>query len=590
MTNSTISARRLPGLSATLPGCLLLLALTHPCEGAEPGMGQPAPLAGQCTGLPNLMAGHFPDASTHLTSAQVVAKGTVKVTDLGGMERSVPVPEHCEITAVAQERAGAGGQHYAIRFHLRLPLEWNGRFFFQGGGGSNGNLGDALGGYSQAAPAALTQGFAVVSQDSGHDNALNNDPAHGGVLAFGFDETARANYGHSSLPVVSKAAKAVIAKFYGSAPHYSYFVGCSKGGEEGMVLAQRYPEEFDGIAAGAPGMSLPRAAVEEAWDTQALAGIIKPDASGKISLQQLESAFSDGDLALVREAVLKACDKDDGAEDGIIGNFAQCTSKKVLPQLQARRCSAGKADQCLSATQISALTHLMSGAQDHTGRALYSDWPWDTGIASPGWRAWKLGGGGGPPSLNVLLGGPSLASVFTTPPTPLGADPQQALNFLLQFNFDRDAPKIYATDSQFPKSAWDDISARSADLGGFRARRGKLIVTHGVSDPVFSINDTLAWWREVNKQAAGKASAFVRVFPVPGMNHCGGGPATDGFDVMPALTEWVEKDHAPEQILASADPATPWPKRTRPLCVYPAIARYKGNGDLDSAANFECRE
>jgi Tannase and feruloyl esterase len=576
---------KLSNTAPVLSACLALLALDHPGTAAEP-----AHLAQQCTGLSNAMAGRFPDSSTHLVSTQVVDQGNVKVAGPGPMERSVAVPDHCEITGITQERVGAGGQHYAIRFHLRLPFEWNGRFFFQGGGGSNGNLGDALGGYSLAAPTALSQGFAVVSQDSGHDNVVNNDPSHGGVLAFGFDATARANYGHSSLPVVSKIAKAIITKFYGSPAHHSYFVGCSKGGEEGMVLAQRYPEEFDGIAAGAPGMSLPRAAVEEAWDTQALAGSVKSDAAGPMSLKQLVNALSDADLALVRESVLAACDKDDGAADGMVGDFARCTSKKVVPQLQTRRCKGAKSDSCLSEAQISALTHLMSGAHDAAGHTLYSDWPWDTGIASPGWRLWKLGADGGPPSLNVVLGGPSLASVFTTPPTPISPDPQQALNFLLRFNFERDAARIYATNAEFPHSAWDDISARSPDLSRFRARQGKLIVTHGVSDPVFSINDTLAWWREVNKQATGQASSFVRVFPVPGMSHCGGGPATDGFDVMPALMEWVEKTHAPEQILASSGPTSPWPKRTRPLCVYPSVARYKGNGDLESAASFECRE
>lgn len=568
-----------------LSGALALLALNQPCAAAES-----ARLAQQCADLSHAMTGLFPDPSTHLTSAQTVDKGTVQVKGPGPMERSVPVPQHCEITGVTQERIGAGGQHYAIRFHLRLPFEWNGRFFFQGGGGSNGNLGDALGGYSPAAPTALTQGFAVVSQDSGHDNATNNDPSHGGVLVFGFDATARANYGHSSLPVVSRAAKAIIAKFYGSPAHFSYFVGCSKGGEEGMVLAQRYPEEFDGIAAGAPGMSLPRAAVEEAWDTQALAGSITRDTTAPISLKQLTAAFSDADLALVRESVLAACDKDDGVQDGMVGDFAGCTTEKVLPRLRAHRCSAAQATGCLTERQISGLIRLMSGARDGKGHTLYTDWPWDTGIASPGWRLWKLGAEGGPPSLNVVLGGPALASVFTTPPTPIDADPQRALNFLLQFDFERDAARIYATNSEFPVSAWDNISARSADLSGFNTRHGRLIVTHGVSDPVFSINDTLAWWREVNKRAAGKASSFVRVFPVPGMNHCGGGPATDGFDVMPALMEWVEKERAPERILAGSGPTSPWPNRTRPLCAYPAMARYKGSGDIDSAASFECRE
>lgn len=582
MPNSLRNTRRVPAAAAAISGSLLLVALQHPGAAAEP--------AQRCTGLPSAMTGQFPESSTRLTAAQIIAKGAVKVQGPGPTERSVPVPEHCEITGVTQERAGAGGQHYAIRFHLRLPFEWNGRFFFQGGGGSNGNLGDALGGYSPTAPTALTQGFAVVSQDSGHDNTLNNDPSHGGVLAFGFDETARANYGHSSLPVVSKAAKAIITKFYGSPAHHSYFIGCSKGGEEGMVLAQRYPEEFDGIAAGAPGMSLPRAAVEEAWDTQALASSVEHDTTGTTSLKQLTAAFSDADLALVRDSVLAACDKDDGAEDGIVGDFTRCTGKKVLPQLQTHRCSGAKSASCLSAAQIGALTRLMSGAHDSKGHALYSDWPWDTGIASPGWRLWKLGIEGGPPSLNVVLGGASLASLFTTPPTPIDAAPERALNFLLQFDFDRDAARIYATNAEFPESAWNNISARSADLSGFRARHGKLIVTHGVSDPVFSINDTLTWWREVNKRSAGKADSFVRVFPVPGMNHCGGGPATDSFDVMPALVEWVEKDHAPEQLLAGSAPSSPWPTRTRPLCVYPTVARYKRSGDIESAASFECRE
>jgi len=572
--------------AASLLSCVALSALARPCVGAETTTA----LAERCAALPRLMSGLFPDSSTHLTSAQVVNAGTVKVNGAGPMERSVAVPEHCEVTGIVQERVGVGGQHYAIRFHLRLPFGWNGRFFFQGGGGSNGKLGDALGGYSPAAPAALTRGFAVVSQDSGHDNTLNNDPSHAGVLAFGFDEIARANYGHASLPLVAKAAKAAIKRFYGAAPHYSYFVGCSKGGEEGMVLAQRYPEEFDGIAVGAPAMSLPRAAVEEAWDTQALAASASPDDSGKMSLKQLEAAFSAADLALVRDSVLGACDKDDGVVDGIIGDFPKCTAAKVILQLQAHRCTAGKTDACLRDEQITSLTRMMAGARDGAGHLLYSEWPWDAGIASPGWRAWKLGGEGGPPSLNVVLGGTSLASVFTTPPTPLSADPQQALNFLLKFDFDRDAPKIYATDAQFPQSAWDNISARSADLGGFRARRGKLVITHGVSDPVFSINDTLTWWHEVDQRAAGKTNTFVRVFPVPGMNHCGGGPATDSFDVMPVLTQWVEQGHAPQQILASAGPAAPWPKRTRPLCVYPAVARYKGSGDIDNAASFVCRE
>jgi len=522
------------------------------------------------------MSGRFADSSTHLTAAHVVEQPNI--------------PKHCEITGIAQERTGADGQRYAIRFHLRLPSAWNGRLFFQGGGGSNGVLGDALGAYSPVAPAALQQGFAVVSQDSGHDNSLNNNPARGGVLAFGFDAQARANYGHASLPLVTEAAKAVIASLYTEPLRYSYFVGCSKGGEEGLALAQRNPAEFDGIAAGAPGMSLPRAAVEEAWDTQALASAGQPAPDGTLSIEQFSRSLSDADLMLVRNAILSACDADDGLEDGIVGDFGKCTTDKVLPLLRGQQCAAGKTNECLLERQIQAMTRLMSGAHDRSGRLLYSDWPWDTGVADPGWRVWKLGLERGPPSLNVILGGPALASVFTTPPTPLGADPGQALAFVLKFDFDRDASRIYTSNAQFPHSAWEDVSARSADLSGFRARHGKLILTHGASDPVFSINDTLGWWREVNSRSNQHAAAFVRVFAIPGMTHCAGGAATDLFDVLAPLMQWVEHDRAPEKILAHANPTSPWPNRTRPLCVYPAVARYNGSGNIESAGSFTCRD
>jgi feruloyl esterase len=547
--------------------------------------------SGRCDALAKRMMHHWPEASTRIMSARWIVSGPLEASPPdGGLAVSLDAPEHCEIIAVLQERVGEGGQHYAIRFHLRLPTPWNGRLYFQGGGGSNGVLGDALGTYSTVAAPALLQGFAVLSQDSGHDNNLNNDPARGGVWVFGFDAVARANYGHASLPLVTDAAKAAVKQFYGSPPRHSYFVGCSKGGEEGLALAQRYAAEFDGIAVGAPAMSLPRAALAEAWDTQVLSAVLKAAPSGAVSLGKLPSAFSDADLALVRAAVLAACDADDGLIDGIIGDYKRCTITKVRPELEARRCVTAKTDNCLSTPQLDALSRVLGGAHDSEGEVLYSDWPWDTGIASPGWRIWKLGSpDGDPASLNVMFGGAALATNFTTPPTALAFDPETLLNFMLAVDFDRDPGKIYATDAQFPHSAWDDMSARSTDLSDFQAHGGKLLLTHGISDPVFSVFDTMAWWREVNERSAGKAKQFVRLFPVPGMTHCGGGDATDQYDVLAPLIEWVENGRAPASIRAAANAHAPWPNRTRPLCVYPATAHYKGRGDIEKADSFECR-
>jgi feruloyl esterase len=287
--------------------------------------------------------------------------------------------------------------------------------------------------------------------------------------------------------------------------------------------------------------------------------------------------------------VLAACDADDGLADGIVGAFAQCSRKKVHPELARLQCTREKTPECLSASQIAALERVYAGPVAASGRPLYTDWPWDAGLASPGWRMWKLGIDGVMPALNITLGGASLASVFTTPPTALRDDPEVQLEFVRRFDFQRDAPRIYATNAQFPRSAWDDIAARSSDLSGFRSRGGKMLVPHGVSDPVFSINDTLAWYREVDRRAAGAAATFVRVFPVPGMAHCGGGVATDRYDAFSALVSWVEHGVVPDRVIARAGPGTPWPGRERPLCPYPKVARYQGTGSREVAESFVCR-
>jgi feruloyl esterase len=357
-----------------------------------------------------------------------------------------------------------------------------------------------------------------------------------------------------------------------------------------MALAEYYPEEFDGIVAADPGISLPRAALAEIWDVQTFEALTAPPpAQGAPPFTRLPAAFSDADLHLLREAVLAACDADDGLKDGIVAAFAACTNHKVLPELRKRTCSKGKSDSCLSAAQIAALNRSLRGPHDARDRPLYSDWPWDAGIGSDAWRFWKLGQPGGLPALNLLLGGPATAVIFTTPPSGIGADPQSAFEYALGFDFSHSADRIYATDSTFAQSAWDEISARSPHLEAFRAHGGKLIIPHGVSDPVFSINDTLAWYHEVDVAQGGTAQEFVRVFPVPGMAHCGGGPATDNFDAFAPLRSWVESGKAPSRIEARAGPQTPWPGRSRPLCPYPAIPRYSGHGDVERAESFICQ-
>ena len=543
--------------------------------------------ADRCGTLKDLMNGHWPDSTTHIVASSWQPAGLQVKTMMGSVG---PLPEHCELTAVMHERVGSDGQHYAIRFHLRLPAQWNTRFLFEGGGGTEGDLGLAVGFIGFGVSPAIARGYAIVAQDAGHDNATNSVAERGGPVAFGFDPQARADYGGASLNPVAQAAKAIILIYYDHLPSRSYFVGCSKGGQEGMVFVQRYPDVFDGIVAGAPGFSLPRAAVAETWDTQAFNSLIAPAGQKSTDARSLSASFSDAQLSVFREAILAACDADDGARDGITAAFGSCSWLRVEKELKHKLCSATIGASCLSEAQIKVLGRVYGGPRNSAGKPLYSDWPLDAGAGSPAWRIWKIGAANGSaPSINVAMGAPALAAIFTTAPTALRADPQAPLDYALGFNFDSDAAKIYATEGPFRSSAWTDIAARSPHLEAFRAHGGKMIVPHGASDPVFSLNDTLTWYREVNQLERGTASSFVRVFPVPGMAHCAGGPATDQFNAFDALVDWVEKGTAPDRILAKAGPGSPWPGRTRPLCPYPKFARYSGSGSIEDAQNFSCK-
>ncbi len=546
--------------------------------------------ADKCTALTGLK--ELPNASTAITAADLRA-ATPEVRVPGRGTRPA-LPEHCELRGNMNERTGANGQHYAINFHMRLPTAWNGKFFFEGGGGSNGNIGDALGNVQGQQPTnALGLGYAVVSQDSGHANATNNDPKLNGTQTFGWDEQARIDFGYNSYDQVTQAAKAIIKSYYGKPPERSYYVGCSEGGREAMMMSQRFPDYFDGILACSPGFKLPKAAIAEAWDTQAFAAAAKTLGQNDVNgLPLANRAFSDRDMAIVATAVLDACDALDGLEDRIIANFPACRPALVHPKLAAFTCKGEKDNGCLTAAQVASIEKVMGGAKDSKGESLYSDWPWDAGIGSPGWRVWKLGQYAAPTnsSINALLGSQALAAIFTTPPTALAAAGAAPVSYLLNFSFDKDAPKIFAEDGTFAKASWDFMMASSTDLNAFQKHGGRLLITQGVSDPVFSLNDTISWFNDVDKKYKGKASDFVRFFPVPGMNHCGGGPATDRYDAFGALVAWVEKKTPPERIIATAGPDTAWPGRTRPLCRYPAYARYDGNGTIEYESSFVCTQ
>jgi feruloyl esterase len=489
---------------------------------------------------------------------------------------------HCEIIGKINPRTGVDGKPYAIGFHLRLPDSWNERFYFQGGGGTDGNLGDALGNSS------LSNGYAVVSTDAGHDNTINSDPNAGGTAAFGVDPQARIDYGYNAVDQVTQTAKTLIHDYYGRSIEYSYFVGCSNGGRQGMVASQRFPRYFDGIVSGAPGFDLPRAAVAEAWNEQVLAPLATSLSTN--GQPYLVDTFSDGDLILAANAILAACDDLDGLVDGIVDNHAACTSRKVYPHLNAIQCVGAKTPDCLSAGQIEALKLIYAGPENSRGKPLYTDWQWDPGISGfTSLRLWSLGFPVGAPvntALNLTLGGGSLPHVFVTPPDVTPLTGLEA--YIFNFNFDTDAPKIFKTSGIYTESSMEFMTARSTNLSRFKKHGGKMILYHGNSDGVFSPHDTISWYNAMDRRMPGKAQKFARLFLVPGMGHCGGGPGTTSFDAFTPLVNWVEHGIAPDGIVATAPLGTPWPGRTRPLCPYPKQARYIGSGDINDAANFRC--
>jgi feruloyl esterase len=472
-------------------------------------------------------------------------------------------PAHCLVRGSAAPRTGADGRAYETRFELRLPTAWSGRFLYQGGGGNDGIVAPAVGRNTGSFPeTGLQRGFAVVTTDAGHQGATPE---------FGLDPQARVEHAYAAHERTATIAFALVERYYGRAPDRKYFVGCSGGGRQGMMFAQRYPAYFDGIAICAPAMSVSSGAtIAAAWDTQTYLSIAPANADGQ---RVLSRAFTDADLALVARGVIAACDAADGAADGMVQRPDACRfDPGVL------RCAGAKDATCLTSGQIAALERAFGGPRTSSGRALYVGQAWDPGIAAPGWRQWKLGSSqtGAPNAANATLMAGALAHEFFTPPDPSFA--------ITQFDFDRDPARMEAFSAVFD-------TYRDAALAEFRKRGGKLLIFHGTADPIFSALESIDYYERLTRNNGGAeaTAAWARLFLVPGMTHCAGGPATDSFDGLGAITAWVENGAAPDRIEASALPSSAYfPGRTRPLCAYPAAARYRGGGSLEESASFVC--
>ena len=538
-------------------------------------------------------------AAAAQASANPVSGTTLRITTAQAQAAGPTLASHCLIEGAMDERTSTvDGRPYAIKFRMRLPDVWNEKFFMAGGGGANGTLADATGpGPVAGFASALARGYSVIVTDSGHDAALTTDPAKGGVAAFGLDQQARVDFGNRSYDVVTRLGKALATSFYGRKPKHSYFTGCSEGGREAMLMTQRFPEHYDGVVAGCPAMSTPIHQAYASLLAQTFATLV-PGQLDQFGNPLIVKAYTDADLQLVSGAILQACDAQDGLADGMVSNLAACTDAVVVPRLTALTCAGAKTASCLSAAQIAAIRTVMAGPKTSAGVQIYAGNPWDPGIGgmngttfNQGFRSWWLGtySSTSNNAIKVTLSAPLHAMVHTTPPVPLTVEQ----NFAWELNFNRDELMSFAsrTTTYYVTSAIDNALATSTDLSRFKQNGGKLIQYIGQADPAVSPNETIGWWSKLNTEQAGAAATFARLFLVPGMNHGSGGPATDKFDMLTALENWVERGIAPDSIPASATSpgyfgAT---SRTRPLCPYPSWASYKGTGDVNDAANFVCK-
>lgn len=503
-----------------------------------------------------------------LERAEFIADGVARPLNVATRRiEGEALPAHCRVRGqVAAPADAAADAAPPVGFEMRLPSRWSGRFFDQGSSDGHEQVVEAFGRNTGAAgyvDNALARGFAVFASDVGEVASLSS---------------ARAALPRAQADLVlarsALTGKALIAAYYGRPPDRSYFVGCSAGGLQGLRFAQRWPSLFDGVVAVAPLLRETDAAIAAAWTLRRFLAVAPRDRKRQRVLSQ---AFDTEDLFRVAQGILKRCDALDGAEDGFVMDMAACRFDPA--ELQ---CSRGQRKDCLPERKVDALRAAMAGPQDAAGRAVYVRWPWDPGIAAPGWRAWTLGQAeaGATPDARHLS---ASVAALGLDPAELAAGGDAALA-APRLDWARELPRI-----QVARDA--DATLATASLDAFRRQRGRLLLLHGAADPVVSAWATIAFQQQLDAATRDAqtpdASGFARTFVVPGMNHCAGGPATDRFDALAAIVGWVERDQPPARIEARGSAVLR--DESRPLCPWPQVARYTGSGSLHDSASYACR-
>jgi len=454
-------------------------------------------------------------------------------------------PAFCDVTGILSPE---------IAFEVSLPSKWNGRFYMIGNGGHAGEALDDAGRVSQR-NAALQQGFAFAQTNTGHDS--RKEPGATFVLS---NPDKAIDYAYRAVHLTATTAKDITKEYYGKSVSYAYWNSCSNGGRQGLIEAERFPEDFDGIIANAPWVDQTGFTIGAMWNQKALS----------------EAPVTAAKMVVVADKVMAKCDAIDGLKDGLIDDPRKCSFDPVrdVPQ-----CTAGtdRAD-CLTSAQAAAISKVYSGPVSN-GKPFFPGYmPGSEQVTT------LFGGGTGSGWMNVIVSSEPNAKpadfnlaegtmqyLVHTPPKP---------NYDFKtFNFDSD---IHLLD------AWSKLAdAKNPDLSKFKKRGGKLIMTYGWADSILQPMAGVQFYEQALSKNGPGTKDFFRLFMIPGMSHCAGGIGPDLHDPMTAIVNWVEKDAAPASITASKM-VNNQVARTRPLCPYPQVARYGGQGSIDDATNFRC--
>ena len=447
-------------------------------------------------------------------------------------------PAHCRVFGQVLPQVG---------FEVRMPAEWNGRFVMIGNGGYAGEPTDSRGRVAQYGR-YMKRGYAVAATDTGHSAVT--EP----LGTFAIDRQKLLDYAFRSLHVTAEASKLVLRAYYGSGPAKSYFEGCSTGGRQGLILAQRFPDDFDGITVGAPVLNFTGTMMRFVQAAKALRA----------------APLGTNKLPTLAAKIYEGCDARDGLKDGVIDDPRRCDFE---PGRDLPKCEAG-ADRpdCFTAPQMAALEQIYAEVRSN-GKRIFPAWPVGPEAAGQNGRS-------GMDPWTIHDGGPTTGMTFGE-------------TFFRYLAFPRPDPKydIYEFDVNRDLEKLDGIhqilDATDTDLSRFQKRGGKILMYFGWADPALNPMMGVEYYEAVAARMGTHTTDFFRLFMAPGMFHCGDGPGPNVFDTAGPLSEWVEHGSAPESLKA-VKVIDGKAVRSRPLCVYPAAAKYKGSGSIDDAASFTC--